>query len=102
MLGCLLVSSLGPSVGGGVTVKGRIKCAVAPVLFVAALTLFDRQISVFFHLDRLFGTEGSGVIMSVLQGFVIMCTLPITNFSAKWLYRKKYVSVRLPDDADDV
>ncbi|MDR2665587.1 MAG: hypothetical protein LBC21_04855 [Oscillospiraceae bacterium] len=102
MLGCLLVSALRPSVGGGVMIRGRAKCAVAPALFVAALTLFDKQLSVLLHLDRLLGAEGKGVIMSTLQGFVIICTLPITYFSAKWLYRKKYVRVRLPDDADGI
>jgi hypothetical protein len=102
MLGCLLVNSLGSSVGGGVIIKGRIKCIVVPALFIAALTLFDRQISVFLHLDRMLGAEGRGVIMSALQGFVIMCTLPITYYCAKWLFRKNYVRVRLPDDADDI
>jgi hypothetical protein len=101
MLGCLLVHTLNPSIGGGVRVKGRMKCIVVPALFIAALTLFDRQISVFLHLDILLGAQGNGVIMSALQGFVIMCTLPITYYCAKWLYRKNYVRVRLPDDADD-
>jgi hypothetical protein len=81
--------------------RGRYKGAVLPAFFVAALTVFDRQLSSLLRLDRLLGAEGSGVITTTLQGFVIICMLPITYFSTKWLYNRNHIIVRLPDDGGE-
>jgi hypothetical protein len=97
MFGSLLVNALSSSLGGGVVAEGRIKSALVPAVFVALITLFDRQISVFLHLDRLLGAEGAGVIMSYLQGFVVIATVPVAYICTRWLYNKNKIRVRLPE-----
>ncbi|MDR1589217.1 MAG: hypothetical protein LBS51_03380 [Oscillospiraceae bacterium] len=99
LFGSLVINALGGPLGGGVTVEGRAKNALLPIALVALITLFDRQISVFLRLDRLLGAEGAGVIMTYLQGFVVIATMPVTYFCTKWLYGKNHIRVRLPDDA---
>jgi hypothetical protein len=105
VLGTLLVSILMTNdLGGNVCARGRFKGLILPVALLALVTLFDPQISAFFHLDTLLGREGSGVIMSVLQGFVILAVLPITYFNTKWLYAKGLIKVGLreqPPDSSD-
>jgi hypothetical protein len=102
VLGSLLVSTLlTSSLGGNVYAKGRLKGLVLPVVVLALLTCFDTQISVFLHLDILMGRENSGVLMSVLQGFVIIAILPITYFNTKWLFRKGKIKVGLRGQSSD-
>jgi hypothetical protein len=99
VLGSLLVSMLLTSdLGGNVHAKGRLKGLVLPVAILALLTCFDTQISTFLHLDTLLGQKNTGVLMSVLQGFVILVILPISYFSTRWLYRKGKIEVTLPPD----
>jgi hypothetical protein len=99
MLGCLLVSVLGSDVGGGVRVYGRPKCAILPAALVALITLFDARISALLRLDKLMGAaEGSAVIISKLQGFVVICVVPAAYLFTQRLYRSKRVVVRLPDE----
>jgi hypothetical protein len=96
VLGALAVSMLLTSdLGGNVHAKGRLSGLILPVAILALLTCFDRQISGFLHLDRLVGQEGAGVILGVLQGFLIIAILPITYFSTRWLYRRGRIEVSL-------
>ncbi|MDR2357542.1 MAG: hypothetical protein LBD92_05620 [Oscillospiraceae bacterium] len=97
IFGSLIVNALVSSPGGGIVVEGRIKSALIPAAFVALITLFDRRISVFLHLDSLLGADGSGVIISHLQGFVVIATVPVTYFYTKWLYNKNIIRVRPPE-----
>jgi hypothetical protein len=98
LFGALAANALDSDLGGGISARGRFKgllpCAAALLL----LSVFDRQISGFLHLDELAGQDGKGVIMSGFQGFVVIAMLPVSYFSTKWLYAKKRIEVRLPED----
>jgi hypothetical protein len=96
VLGSLLVGMLLTSdLGGNIHAKGRLKGLALPVIVLALLTCFDTQISTFLHLDVLVGQENTGVLMSVLQGFVIIAILPITYFNTKWLFKRGKIKVAL-------
>jgi hypothetical protein len=41
------------------------------------------------------GQENTGVLMGVLQGFVILAILPITYFNTKWLFKRGKIKVGL-------
>ncbi|MDR0350679.1 MAG: hypothetical protein LBH64_03910, partial [Coriobacteriales bacterium] len=100
VLGSLLVSMLLTSnLGGNVYAKGRLKGLILPVAILALLVCFDTQISVFFHLDTLLGRENSGVLMSVLQGFIIIVILPIAYFNTKWLFKRGKIKVEMRKQA---
>ncbi|MDR0347577.1 MAG: hypothetical protein LBH56_04300 [Coriobacteriales bacterium] len=101
VLGSLLVSMLLTSdLGGNIRVKGRLKGLILPVIVLALLTCFDTQISAFLHLDTLLGQENTGVLMGLLQGFIIIAILPITYFNTKWLYKRGKIKVILPQDPE--
>jgi hypothetical protein len=103
VIGALLVSMLLTSdLGGNVYAYGRFKGFILPVVFLVLIVYFDPQISAFLHLDTLLGQEGTGVIMSVLQGFVIIAVLPITYFNTKWLYIKNRIRVGLHEQFPDI
>jgi hypothetical protein len=36
--------------------------------------------------------------MTVFQGFVIIAMLPLSYFGTKWLYKKGYIRVYLPEE----
>ncbi|MDR1131752.1 MAG: hypothetical protein LBL15_04975 [Oscillospiraceae bacterium] len=96
VMGALLVNMLLTNdLGGGIYARGRLKGLVLPAVLVALLTGFDSQISAFLHLDTLLGQAGNGVIMSVLQGFVIIAILPVAYFSTKRLYNRGAITVDL-------
>jgi hypothetical protein len=96
VLGSLIVSMLLTNdLGGNVYARGRFKGLVLSVALLVLLTCFDQQISAFLYLDTLLGQQGRGVLMTSLQGFVIMAILPVTYFSTKWLYRRGQIRVEL-------
>jgi hypothetical protein len=100
VIGALVINYLLTNdLGGGIQARGRFKGLIFPVIALLLLTFFDAPISVFLHLDRLVGQEGGGVIMTVLQGFVVLLILPLTYFGTKWLYKRHKIKVYLSGDA---
>ncbi|MDR0445954.1 MAG: hypothetical protein LBH17_02815 [Oscillospiraceae bacterium] len=98
LFGALLAGIVGKDLGGGVTARGKLWGMVPAAIIVAVITVFDTQLSVLLHLDRLLGRAGDGVIMASLQGFVIIAMMPITHFFSKWLYKKGYLRIALPGE----
>ncbi|MDR2501953.1 MAG: hypothetical protein LBC78_01745, partial [Oscillospiraceae bacterium] len=93
LFGVLATSALGRRLPGGYTAKGRLLGLVAPVIFVALVIIFDKQLSVLLGLDAALGYHGSGVIMSAYSGAVIILTIPITYFSTRLLYRRGAITL---------
>ncbi|MDR1960958.1 MAG: hypothetical protein LBQ16_01595 [Gracilibacteraceae bacterium] len=98
LFGALGSGVLGRDLGGGIKAYGRLRGMIAPCVFMVALVLWDQQISVFLHLDKLMQQDGQGVILHTLQGFVLVLMVLLTYLSNKWLYANGFIRVDLPDE----
>ncbi|MDR0405257.1 MAG: hypothetical protein LBH54_00530 [Clostridiales bacterium] len=97
LFGAMVLDAFKSDLGSGIRASGRWKSLLFPLLLVAGVTFFDAELSAFLHLDTLVGQAGTGVIMSVYPGFVIILMLPVVYYTTKLLYKKGKIHIRLPE-----
>ncbi|MDR1531473.1 MAG: hypothetical protein LBS62_04690 [Clostridiales bacterium] len=98
LFGAMCVGMFSSELNGGIRASGHLKGCVPPAALMTAVTLLDPQISALLRLDVLVGQEGTGVIISHFQSFMIIVVLPVAYFSTKWLYQRGKIKIRLPAD----
>ncbi len=80
LFGSLGLGVLGNRVAGGIIIKGRLLAGVIPAILVGILFFVSRG------------------LVDHLAGMLILIFLPVTYFSAKFLYKKGVIKVFLPED----
>ena len=80
LFGAFSLSLISPQLGGGISAKGRLKGGIITLLLVIVLYLL------------------SPMLVSQLQGVIILIALPVTFFTTKYLFKKGKIEVILPED----
>ncbi len=81
LFGCIILTSFGEHVGGGVVIHGRLKTMILPVIIAAALY--------FFIVPDIYEDY---------QGFIAIGLLIIIYATSKIMYKKGSVVVEMPED----
>ena len=84
LFGCIILSSFGEHVGGGVVIHGRLKTMILPVIIAVALY--------FFIIPEQYGDY---------QGFIAIGLLVIIYATSKIMYKKGMVVVEMPEDTEE-
>jgi hypothetical protein len=86
LFGSLTMGVFSNQLGGGIRVQGRAKALILPAFLVAIINVIV-----------IYGIK-MPVLLSLYQGFIMIALLPITYFSARWLYNKGQIKVALPGE----
>jgi hypothetical protein len=86
LFGALLMASLSPNLGGGITCKGRAKGLIVPAIITALVNIF------FYYILR------DPMKLAIYQGFLMLALLPIAWFWQKYLYKSGAIKVYLPGE----
>jgi hypothetical protein len=90
LFGCMAMGLLTPSLGGGITSKGRFKGMIAPAVLILVV-----NIVLFYFIP------GGKIIASSFIGFIMLLALPVAYFGTKALYKSGSIEVYLPGEKPD-